>query len=110
MSQARIGCRRDQAQQPQESPRQASRPSRTAIPAITSAATGSAHHQPATAFATRPASSAADMYAQSIVCRLSLVVAEDPSRSPTRRLATASGGMVASVTTERTIPTQLASG
>ena len=39
-----------------------------------------------------------------------LVVADEPSRCPTRRLAAANGGMVASVATARPIPTQLASG
>ncbi len=42
--------------------------------------------------------------------RPSLLVAAEPSRSPTRPLAIASGGIVASVTAESPIPTQLASG
>src|SRR3954469_2881715 len=46
-------------QQPQvSSPRQASRPSRTATAAMISPATGSAHHHPNRAFAPRPMSSA----------------------------------------------------
>ncbi len=45
-------------QQSQLSPRQLLTPSFAATPAITSAATGSAHHQPASAFASRPTSSA----------------------------------------------------
>src|SRR2546421_12008833 len=47
-------------QHSQLSPRQLSRPSFTATPAIASAATGSAHHQPSSAFASRPTSSATD--------------------------------------------------
>ncbi|MDP8952556.1 MAG: hypothetical protein M3N18_10010 [Actinomycetota bacterium] len=42
--------------------------------------------------------------------RPSLLVADEPSLSPMRALAIASGGMVKSVTTERPIPTQLVSG
>ena len=48
-------------QQSQLSPCQLSTPSRPAMPAMTSAATGSAHHQPVRAFASSPTSSAADM-------------------------------------------------
>ena len=48
------------AQQPQASPRQLCRPSRAAAPAITSAARGSAHHRPKTAFAPRPIRSATE--------------------------------------------------
>jgi rhodanese-related sulfurtransferase len=44
----------------QASPRHASRPSRTATAAITSAVIGSAHHQPARALAPRPISSAVE--------------------------------------------------
>jgi hypothetical protein len=43
-------------------------------------------------------------------CWPSLLVAEEPSFSPRRALATASGGMLKSVTMARPIPTQLASG
>ena len=43
-------------------------------------------------------------------CWPSLVVAEEPSFSPTLAFAIASGGMVASVTAASPIPTQLASG
>jgi hypothetical protein len=45
-------------QQSQLSPRQLSTPSRAAIAAITSAAAGSAHHQPSSAFASSPTRSA----------------------------------------------------
>ena len=51
-------CEAAGAQQP--SPRQASRPSRTATAAITRPATGSAHAQPSVALSTRPISSTAD--------------------------------------------------
>jgi len=44
----------------QGSPRQASRPSRAARAAMNSAATGSAHHQPRVALATRPTRSTTD--------------------------------------------------
>src|SRR5690348_8058217 len=45
-------------QQSQLSPRHASLPSLAAMAAIASAATGSPHHQPSSAFASRPTSSA----------------------------------------------------
>jgi hypothetical protein len=38
------------------------------------------------------------------------LVAEEPSASPTRALAAASGGIVTSVNAARPIPTQLTSG
>ena len=50
----------DGAQHPQASPRQLRRPSRAATAAITSAATGSAHHRPKSAFAPRPIRSATE--------------------------------------------------
>ena len=49
-----------QLEQEQDSPRHACHPSRAATAAITSAATGSAHHQPSSAFASSPASSTAE--------------------------------------------------
>ena len=52
-----LDCR-DQPQQP--SPRHASTPSRTASAAMTSAANGSAHHQPNVAFRTKPVNSTTD--------------------------------------------------
>jgi hypothetical protein len=73
------------------------------------AVTGSAHHQPRTAFAPRPMSKAADRYAQSMFWRPSDLVADEPSLSPTRAFVTASGGIVASVTTESPMPIQLTS-
>ena len=58
------GARRVSQQQPsvvqQLSPRQLSRPSRAATAAMTSAVTGSAHHQPRTALSVRPMSRAAE--------------------------------------------------
>jgi hypothetical protein len=48
------------AQQSQPSPRQASRPSRAATPAMTSAASGSSHHAPRSALPSSPTRSAAD--------------------------------------------------
>jgi CorA-like Mg2+ transporter protein len=55
------------SQQPsaQPSPRQLSRPSLTATPAMKRAARGSAHQSPATALRTRPMSNAMERYAQS---------------------------------------------
>jgi hypothetical protein len=69
---------------------------------------GSAHRHPATA--SRPTSNAADRYAHSMICRLSLTVAEEPSARTTCRFAAASGGIPASVTAARPTPSQLASG
>src|SRR3954451_12870743 len=99
-----------QAQQSHALPRQAWRASCNATPATTSAASGSAHHHPATAFAPSPRSSATERYAQSMVWWLSLVVADEPSASPTFRFARASGGIATSVTTASPIPIQLTLG
>src|SRR5712692_8836967 len=53
-----LGDAQQVSQQP--SPRQLSRPSLTATAAITSAAAGSAHHRPHTAFSSSPTNSATD--------------------------------------------------
>ena len=53
---AHASFRQQASQQP--SPRQLSRPSLSATAAMTSAVSGSAHHQPASAFAPRPSKSA----------------------------------------------------
>jgi hypothetical protein len=102
--------RRAAASLQQLSRRHESRASFAATPAITRAVIGSAHHQPASAFRTRPTSSPPERQAQSVVWRLSLLAAGEPSASPTRALAAASGGIVARVNGDSPIPTQLALG
>src|SRR6266516_4650410 len=52
---------------------------------MTSAALGSAHHQPATAFKSNPIRSATERYAQSMFWAPSLTVADEFSSVPTRR-------------------------
>src|SRR4051812_27724246 len=94
----------------QPSPRQLERPSYAAAKAIASAASGSAHHHPSTAFAPRPTRSAIERYAQSCVCEDSLTAAAELSLSPTRRFAQASSGIVAAVKAASPIPTQLVLG
>jgi hypothetical protein len=94
----------------QLSPRQVSRPSLSATAAMTSAAAGSAHHQPASAFASSPTRSAIERYAQSWLWLASLTVADDPSACPTLRFARARSGMVGAVNAARPMPTQEAPG
>jgi hypothetical protein len=64
---SRAGTQVQQVSQ-QPSPRHDSRPSLKATPAITSAAPGSAHHHPISAFAPSPTRSATDRYAQIMFC------------------------------------------
>src|SRR5262245_92143 len=88
----------------------ASMPSRKIIGNMHKAATGSAHHHPNNAFSNRPPSKIADKYAQISVCRESATSARLLRLAATRRLARASSGITMRETTERTIPTRLASG
>src|SRR5262249_3875770 len=88
----------------------ASMPSREIIGTIQKAATGSAHHHPNSAFSNGPPSKIADKYAQISVCRESATSARLLRLAATRRLARASSGITMRETTERTIPTRLASG
>src|SRR6476661_10209614 len=99
-------------QQPsaQPSPSQLSRPSFAATAAIASAVSGSAHHQPAIAFAPRPTSSAIERYAHSCVCDASLTAADEFKPLPIRRFARASNGIVGAVNAANPIPTQLTPG
>src|SRR4051794_40247112 len=60
----------DQQASQQPSPRQLSRPSSRATAAMTSAVSGSAHHQPASAFAPRPSRSERDYLAPHAIERL----------------------------------------
>ena len=71
---------RQQQLSTQPSPRHPWTPSRAATAAIASAASGSAHHHPNSAFAPSPARSAIDRYAQSMFWAPSDTVAADPSR------------------------------
>ena len=65
-------------------------PSLAMIGTITSPATGSAHHHPATAFRSKPPKRIADRYVQKSVCRESAFIAPLPIPAATRRLALAS--------------------
>ena len=85
-------------------------PSRTATAPITSAAAGSAHHQPISAFKERPTSSAIDRYAQIMFWFDSLTAADEFSLCPMRRFARASSGIVGAVNAARPILTQLVAG
>src|SRR3982074_2818510 len=76
----------------QPSPFHASSPSRTATPAITRPAMGSAHPQLSVAFNTRPTSRTADRYVHSKVWVPSATTAFDPSALPVRRCAQDSNG------------------
>jgi hypothetical protein len=63
------------------------------IGTITSPATGSAHHHPATAFRSNPPKRIAERYVQKSVCRESAFIAPLPIPAATRRLALASNGI-----------------
>src|SRR5437870_2666356 len=64
----------------QVSPRQASRPSRTASAAMPTAASGSAHHQPAVALRPRPTRRIAERYEHSAVSVESATITAFPNR------------------------------
>ena len=72
---------------------QASRPSLTANAVMTSAAAGSAHHQPSQVFRPAPSRVAAEVTAQKAVSAESAIRVRLPSACPVRRLATARSGM-----------------
>src|SRR5205823_4518310 len=75
------------------SPRQASIPSLTATAATPSPTSGSSHHQPNSALVASPARTAAASAAQIRFWVPSPAVAFEPSRAPSRCLATPSSGM-----------------
>src|SRR5207248_10184111 len=105
---AHASFRQQASQQP--SPRQLSRPSLSATAAMTSAVSGSAHHQPASALAPSPSRRAIERYAQSCVCEASLTAAEEWSWFAIRRLARARSGIVGAVKAASPIPSQLGLG
>jgi len=74
-------------------PRIASRPSLAMIGTITTAATGSAHHQPRSAFNSRPPKRIAERYVQKSVCLESALIAALSIPSATRRFALANNGI-----------------
>src|SRR4051794_29773939 len=88
----------------QVSPFQALMPSRTAITAIASAASGSAHDQPNRLLRSNPASSTADRYVQSRVCLESATADNDPSSRPARRCAHDNTGMMAKLVAAKAMP------
>jgi hypothetical protein len=63
--------------------------SRTTRIATTTAATGSARHQPSTAFATSPTRVVAESHRQVVVWKASVIRARDPSARPVVRFARA---------------------
>ena len=80
------------------------------IGTITSAATGSAHHQPSTAFRTNPPNKIADKYVQKSVCRESPSMAALPIPAATRRFAFAKSGITMTDRAAMMIPAILRSG
>src|SRR5205807_1161669 len=78
---------------PPPSPLQASIPSRTINGSIARAATGSAHHQPSTAFSPRPSRVVAESHAHTIVPCASARSARPPRLAATRRFARAKEGI-----------------
>jgi hypothetical protein len=73
-------------------PCHASRPPFMASAAITSAGTGSAHHQPTVALSTRPTRRTTERYVHSSVWLLSATTLPEPRRRPLRRFSLASRG------------------
>jgi len=92
------------------SPRHASTPSRIAKPAITSAATESAHAHPSREFRSRPASRAPERYAQMSVCFESAIAEAEPSSRPVRRSIQLTVGITMRLIAASAIPTGLCSG
>ena len=72
---------------------------------MTSAATGSAHDQPNSAFSIKPASRAADRYVHSSVCFESATAETDPSSRPARRCVNDSTGITTRLAAASTMPT-----
>lgn len=87
----------------QERPCQALAPSRTATPASSSATAGSSHHQPSDV-AVSPASTPPATRAHSRFWVPSPVVATEPRRAPSLRLATPSRGMLTRLIVVTTMP------
>lgn len=87
----------------QERPRQALPPSRTATAASVSATAGSNHHYP-NDVATRPADTPPATTAHSRFWVPSPAVAAEPSRAPSRRLASPSAGMLTRLIVVTTMP------
>src|ERR1700722_113104 len=88
-------------------PRTESTPSLTMIGTIATPATGSAHHQPRSAFNSRPPKRIAERYVQKSVCLESALIAALSIPSATRRFALANSGMTTTETAENTIPGML---
>lgn len=93
----------------QDSPRQALRPSCTAIAAKASAATASTHHQPR-ALSASPASTAPAIAPQRRFWMPSPAVAGEPSRAPRRRFARPNRGIVTKLIVVTTTPSTVGSG
>src|SRR5690606_20761851 len=98
----------DQWQQAETSPRQALTPSRTATAASATATAGSTHHQPMV-FNPRPASTPPAMTAHSRFWVPSPAVDGEPSRAPSRRLATPSRGMLIKLIVVTAMPSTVGS-
>lgn len=84
-------------------------PSLAIMGVMASPATGSAHHQPKTAFNISPTSRIADKHTQKSVCFASATIAALPNSLPTFFLAWERMGMTTSETHARTMPGKLCS-
>src|SRR5690606_38612630 len=92
------------------SPLSPSRPSLTSHGTMRSAATGSAHHQPAAALATRPSRSVKDRYEHASVSLASARSAALPSSFAALSLAQDTRGMMTSDAAASAMPTTLSLG
>src|ERR1035441_4416166 len=95
--------------QPQALPFRDSTTSLPMIGTITSAATGSAHHQPNNAFRSKPPNRIADKYVQKSACLESAFMALLPIPAATRRFARANNGMTTTDTAATMMPGMLRS-
>jgi hypothetical protein len=77
---------------------------------MTSAASGSAHHQPRSPLSPTPTSAATDSHQQAVVWKASAARASLPSSRASLRLAPASQSITAMETARRTTPTALKAG
>ena len=91
-------------------PCKASIPSLAMIGVMTRAATGSAHHHPATAFKTNPTTRMAERYVQKSACLASANIAALPSCSPTRFFAWERRGIATKAAQATIIPAMLCAG
>jgi hypothetical protein len=77
---------------------------------MTSAASGSAHHQPAAAFSVSPASTAVARIPSTSVTRPSVISTGLPSARPVRALPAARTNIAPAVTAVQAIPSRLCPG